>query len=255
MSWKKSKPVRMAYAWASQFVDPLRAARAFRAMPSYWRDYLAYRREPGAEALRFADLVPVLDGRTGAHELDAHYFFMNAWAVRRIGARRPSRHVDVGSQTVFAALLSAFIPTVFIDFRPLAVKLPALQSMSGSLAALPLRDGSVSSLSCLHVAEHVGLGRYGDPLDPAGTRKAARELARVLAPGGDLYFALPIGRPRVAFNAHRIHSAEMIVDYFSELRLREFSGVDDGAHYMENAALDTLRNCDYGCGLFWFTKS
>ena len=63
-----------------------------------------------------------------------------------------------------------------------------------------------------------------------------------------------MGRPRVAFNAHRVHSAEMITDYFPALRLREFSAVDDRAHYHENVPLDALRDAEYGCCMFWFTK-
>ncbi len=33
----------------------------------------------------------------------------------------------------------------------------------------------------MHVVEHVGLGRYGDPLDPDGDLKAIAELKRVTA--------------------------------------------------------------------------
>src|SRR2546430_12288402 len=49
----------------------------------------------------------------------------------------------------------------------------------------PFGDLELSSVSCLHVAEHIGLGRYGDAIDPLGTRKAIGELARVLAVDGD----------------------------------------------------------------------
>jgi hypothetical protein len=35
----------------------------------------------------------------------------------------------------------------------------------------------------MHVVEHVGLGRYGDALDPKGDARACAELARVLAQG------------------------------------------------------------------------
>jgi len=47
----------------------------------------------------------------------------------------------------------------------------------------------------MNVVEHVGLGRYGEPLDPEGDIKAMRELRRVLAPGGSLLFVVPVGRP------------------------------------------------------------
>src|SRR2546430_15650029 len=84
----------------------------------------------------------------------------------------------------------------------------------------PFGDLELSSVSCLHVAEHIGLGRYGDAIDPLGTRKAIGELARVLAVDGRLYFALPVGRPRGVFNAHRIHDPTTISRWFGEEGVR-----------------------------------
>jgi hypothetical protein len=186
------------------------------------------------------------------HEVDAHYFYLGAWAIRRILAAAPTRHVDIGSLLDFVSALSASIPVTFVDYRPLDVTVPGLTCVAGDIVALPMVDGSQGSVSCLHVAEHIGLGRYGDPLDPAGTQKAASELARVLAPGGHLYFALPIGRPRLCFNAHRIHSAAQIRAYFAGLELVEFSGVDDTGRFREDLPLDALDRCEYGCGMFRF---
>jgi SAM-dependent methyltransferase len=163
-------------------------------------------------------------------------------------------HVDVASQVVFPSLLAASLPVLFVDYRPLKASLTGFHSVAGDILRLPLREGSVPSISCLHVAEHVGLGRYGDPIDPAGTRKAAAELARVLAPGGTLLFAVPVGRERVVFNAHRVHDPATIRAYFSALTLCELSGVDDRGVYTEYAGLDMFRNNEYACGMFRFTK-
>jgi predicted SAM-dependent methyltransferase len=115
-------------------------------------------------------------------------------------------------------------------------------------------DRSLSSVSCLHVIEHIGLGRYGDALDPAGTRKATRELARVLGPGGNLFLAAPVGKPRLCFNAHRIHSAQEIPEMVPELELVEFSGVHDGGRYVEQVELSAFQNSEYACGFFWFQR-
>jgi SAM-dependent methyltransferase len=251
---RHTKAARIAYAWTSPFVDPLRIARAPREMVLFLRDYLKYRRHPGAERLAFADMIPALHERLAAHEIDAHYFYVNAWVARRIADTGPPQHVDVASQVVLSAILAASLPVVFVDYRPFTARVAGLRSVAADLLRLPFTDDSLPSLSCLHVAEHVGLGRYGDPIDPAGTRKAAGELARVLAPGGHLLFALPVGRPRVAFNAHRVHAADIIVDYFPSLTLREFSGVDDQGKYLENVRLDALKDNEYACGFFWFTK-
>jgi len=162
--------------------------------------------------------------------------------------------VDVGSQVIFASLLAGVIPAVFLDYRPLQAKLPGLVCVAGDLLCLPFMDRSLSSLSCLHVIEHIGLGRYGDALDPAGTRKAARELARVLGPGGNLFLAAPVGKPRLAFNAHRIHPAEEIREMVPELELMEFSGVHDGGRYVEHVELSAFQKSEYACGFFWFRR-
>ena len=241
--------------WLLPITDPLQAARALAAYPQYlvqWRQYI---RLPGAERMRLADAYPQLHDRSSTMGVDSHYFYVNAWAMRRIVARGPVCHVDIGSQTIFASLLSAVVPVVFLDYRPLRANLAGLGCLQGDILNLPFADASLESLSCLHVAEHIGLGRYGDPLNPDGTRKAVQELARVLARKGNLYFALPVGRPRVCFNAHRIHAPEMICRYFSDLELVEFSGVGDDGRFLEGVALSSFNDSQYACGFFWFRRA
>jgi SAM-dependent methyltransferase len=251
---KHSKLLYFCHNWASQICDPLKAVRGLKGLLWYYSDYRAYRRLPGAEPMRLIDAYPALHDRHSAHELDAHYFYVNAWAMRRIMDNKPARHVDVGSQTVFVALLSAVVPVTYLDYRPLNAALPGLECAGGSITALPFEDNALESVSCLHVAEHIGLGRYGDPLDPLGTRKAAYELARVIAPGGNLYFAMPVGKERVCFNAHRIHSAETVRDYFAAMDLAQCSGVHDDGRFVQNVDLSEFRESHYACGMFHFRK-
>jgi hypothetical protein len=100
----------------------------------------------------------------------------------------------------------------------------------------------------------VGLGRYGDSLDPFGTAKAASQLTRILSNGGNLFFAVPVGKPRLCFNAHRIYSPEAIRNMFEGLTLLEFSGVDDHGIFHNGVELNSLRDDEYACGMFWFRK-
>jgi len=223
-------------------------------LPSYARDWRNYARLPGAERIHLVDTYPRLHDRTSTTSIHAHYFYVNGWAMRRIVAQQPRHHVDIGSQTIFVNLLGAVIPVIFLDYRPLHAKLAGLEGLGADILALPFGDGAIESLSCLHVAEHIGLGRYGDPLNPRGTRQACAELQRVLAPGGNLYFALPVGRARVCFNAHRIHAPETISAYFAGLELIEFSGVDDEGRFVEHATLDGFGASAYACGMYWFRK-
>jgi SAM-dependent methyltransferase len=162
-------------------------------------------------------------------------------------------HVDLGSDVRFVGMLTAIVSAVtFLDVRPVKAHLPQLHSVAASALDLPLPSRSVRSLSCLHVAEHVGLGRYGDTLDPEGTKRTCQEISRVLAPGGNLLFSLPVGRPRVCFNAHRIHSPLQVLTCFKGLELIEFSAVDDRGKFREKADLDEMGQASYACGLFWF---
>ena len=109
----------------------------------------------------------------------------------------------------------------------------------------------------MHVIEHVGLGRYGDPLDPNGDIKAIDELKRVTALGGYIIFVTPVGRPTIKYNAHRIFSYEQIISRFSGCQLTEFSLIQDdniGGSIFYNADPQLVAKQSYGCGLFVFKK-
>jgi SAM-dependent methyltransferase len=243
------------YRYANAVVPVFQSLAALRNYPRYFRERRRYTEleAPGLRP-RFSDDWPELVDTTPSTPFDPHYTFQDGWAAREIAARRPERHVDVGSRITFVIGLSAFVPVTFIDLRPLEIELSGLDTRPGSVLELPYEDGSVESLSCLHVAEHIGLGRYGDPLDAAGTIKAAAELARVLAPGGTLYFSLPVGRPHVAFNAHRVHDPREVPAMFGGLRLDGFAGVDDSGRFHPELSLGDLAGGEWGCGLYRFMR-
>jgi SAM-dependent methyltransferase len=215
---------------------------------------LSYRQLAGSEQLRIVDTYPQLEDRTASTEIDAHYFYQGIWTGKLIARDHAGGHVDIGSDHRTVGMLTCLTRVTHIDIRPLPVNVDGLSSVSATILQLPYGDGTVRSLSCLHVAEHVGLGRYGDPLDPLGTRKAAQELARVLSPGGNLYFSVPVGRPRVEFNAHRVHTPMQVIDLFPDLELVEFSAVDDSGAFLNPADEHELASATYACGLFWFRK-
>lgn len=117
---------------------------------------------------------------------------------------------------------------------------------------------SLASLSCMHTVEHIGLVRYGDELDPDGDLKAMKELSRVLAENGNLLFVVPIGKPKICFNAHRIYSYEQRINVFSSLYLEEFMLIPDNAQtqgIIYDDAREISKDQNYACGCFWFKKN
>ncbi len=239
--------------WAGVAIDPRRLL-ALRHLPGYFADWIRFRRMAGPGVALLRDSFPLLSDRVAATPFDPHYFHQGAWLARRLAQAKPQQHVDVGSSVLTMGVLSAHVPTVFVDFRPLMAHHAGLSSVGGDIGQLPFADAAIPSLSCLHVIEHVGLGRYGDPLDPDGARKAACELQRVLARGGSLYLSTPIGRERVCFNAHRVFAPQSIVQWFGALNLTRFSYVDDDGQFHDDVSVNDVRFLDYGCGLFEFHR-
>jgi SAM-dependent methyltransferase len=212
----------------------------------YLGDLMKYRGMKKTAGQVSIKLFPkILDKDPASHTFDKHYVYMDRWAFKHLLANKPSEHVDVGSSIRFLSMASAVTKLKFVDIRPVKIDFDNYECIEGSILNMPFADSSVSSVSCLHVAEHIGLGRYGDPLDPQGTKKACVELSRILAPGGKLYFALPVGRSVTYFNAHRVHDPAEILSYFSNLKLESFSAVNDQGHFIEHAKPENFKNSLY----------
>lgn len=213
--------------------------------------FLAQGSLPADWALRH---FPCLEDATRTTAIDAHYVYHTSWAARRLHERPVAEHVDIGSDHRFTTIASAFQPMRFLDYRPLQVELPGLVCGHANLLQLDMASGSVPSLSCMHVVEHIGLGRYGDPINFHGADIAMAELERVLAPGGWLYFVVPVGQPAVEFNAHRIFRAGDIVAKFSGLDLVEFALVSDDGRFHTSLPPSAADGQRYACGCFLFRK-
>lgn len=226
---------------------------------NYYRDFCIFRKNNDTRfSVKFKDRYPCLNDSTSNTSFDEHYLYHTAWAARILALTSPKEHIDIGSCLRFVSITSAFIPFRFYDFRPADLKLSNLHSEYADISSLPFPDNSIESISCLHVLEHIGLGRYGDTIDSSGDIKGAKEIERVMAKTGQLLFVVPIsGRPRIEFNAHRVYSLEMVKQLFSGLKLKEFSLIPDNAGSIGmiiNA--EPVQACEqnYGCGCFHFIK-
>jgi hypothetical protein len=242
--------------------------RFLRHLISFWRKRRLFKAhfEQFSEASKqlsrhwipdWEDRHPCLDDATVLTGFDRHYIYHPAWAARVLAKTRPESHVDIASTLHFCSIVSAFIPVEFFDFRPAPLRLSGLASNSANVTDLDWPADSVQSISCMHVLEHIGLGRYGDPIDPDGDFKAIRELMRVLKPGGDLLAVVPVGRSRICYNAHRIYDSKEFIGYFPGLELVEFSLIPDGEALeglLVNPPFELAAAQSYGCGCFWFRK-
>jgi SAM-dependent methyltransferase len=221
------------------------------------QQFFALRSAPNQRfRLVWKDRWLLLRDATSTTAFDRHYVFHTAWASRILAEHRPRVHIDISSSLFFVVNASAFVPIKFYDYRPVNLGLSNLTSEPADLHRLPFATQSAESVSCLHVLEHVGLGRYGEPLDYDGDLKAVAELKRVIAKGGLLIIAVPIGGvARIQFNAHRIYTYRQVLEMFSGLSLLEFSLIPNeeiNGGLIRNASEEAANKESYGCGCFLF---
>lgn len=239
-----------------------------RARSSYYglfilKDYLLFKKQSQLAKrgflLSYDDVWPCLQDKTPETDYERHYIYHLAWAARCVKKITPKRHTDIGSRLYFCAILSAFVPTDFYDYRPADLVLSDLSSNKGDLTNLPFKDNQLESVSCLHTIEHIGLGRYGDPIDPNGDLTAMKELSRVVVPGGNLLIVVPTGKEmRIQFNAHRIYSFDGLVSCFPGFTLKNFAYIPEESKHeaiIDNASLADIKDDVMGCGCFWFVKN
>lgn len=209
--------------------------------------------------LSFKNFNPQILDKTFKTNFDRHYVYHTSWAARKVKEINPVKHIDISSSLYFSGIVSAFIDIDFYDYRPADLYLSGLESKKGDLNNLPFGNNSIESISCMHTIEHIGLGRYGDKIDPKGDIKAINELKRVVRVNGNILFVVPVGEPKIEFNAHRIYSYKQIIDYFGEnFTLKEFSLIpektENGGIIM-NARPELVEKEKYACWCFWFIKN
>lgn len=223
--------------------------KSFNAWRRFWGSYNTYSRMTlpvGQNKLAY--LYPCVFDATVQTEIEPTYFYQDAWAFEHVVNHHPAWHVDVGSHHKYVALLSKVLPVTMVDIRPLSLPLESLSFRQGSILDLPYEDGTVPSVSSLCVVEHIGLGRYGDPLDPNGTEKAIAELKRIVAPGGDLFLSIPLDDDnRTYFNAHRAFSENYLQRLFDPFEIVE-------TRYIYGNEFRETPCKGFGTGCFWLKK-
>jgi len=218
----------------------------------FWflRQFKNYQKMIENDKFQKIEWYPCLFDNLSHTPLDATYFFQDSWAAKHIFNLNPKHHYDIGSSAKTIGILSQFTPITMIDIRPIELKLDNLFFQKGSILDLPFEDNSLETLSSLCVVEHIGLGRYGDPLDQFGSEKAIVELKRVLKIGGIILFSVPVDEEnKIYFNAHRAFTREYILELFDGFEI-----IEEKYHYGTEMFDDYDKSKGFGTGLYMLRK-
>jgi SAM-dependent methyltransferase len=231
---------RLLFLTRQIHVNPINFFLSLKALPNYIHDIYSFKRLANNDfGINYYPCL--LDKHESAADL-GEYFWQDLFVAKRIIEGNPKRHVDVGSRVDgFIAHLACVREVEILDIRSLQLKISNVKFTQGDITKpTTLQNGIADCVSCLHTLEHVGLGRYGDSIDPDGWRKGLSSLARLLKTGGELWLSVPLGKQRIEFNAHRIFAPRTIHDecVANSLKLVEF-------HYLENNILEESKNFHY----------
>lgn len=254
----KGSLLRFARFFVQLGIDPRRIA-----LIKYYPDYLIQARLFNKLGGTITYSYPILhDYKEQAGSARGHYFHQDLLVASAIFRQRPERHIDIGSRIDgFVAHVASFREIEVIDIRDLedTGHENIIFIKSNLMEIDESRDCIADSISCLHVIEHFGLGRYGDPVDPQGHVKGFKSIVRMLKANGMLYISFPIGMENeIHFNAHRVFHPKEIFNWIEKgckLRLMRFDYIDDNGDLHRNVDLNTKQfDVKHGCGVYTFLK-
>jgi len=206
---------RAHWILSSQFgIDPIAIYRSLCAFPHFIYQAFVFRQ-------RFDGMIewqPCLQDRYAeAGSTKNEYFWQDLIVAQWIYQANPVRHIDFGSRIDgFVAHVASYRKIEVIDIRPSTSMIPNVKYITRDI--MNLTNGSIlnlskdssgfycDSISCLHVLEHIGLGRYGDNIDPYGYERAFSNIVQFLSEGGSFYLSTPVGTERVNFNSNWVFS-------------------------------------------------
>ncbi|MCP9808482.1 DUF268 domain-containing protein [Cyanobium sp. HWJ4-Hawea] len=252
-------------------INLLRLAHAPLGLLLYMSDFVQYilaflpLSSPSTCDLPSLDIFPCITDRfANAGSYSIAYLKMNSWALNQVKVISPPILFDVGSDlSGFVVPSSYFVNHVISsDIRNFSLPIDNISSIQ--LDLLNISSFKMSSnkptydlVSCLHVIEHIGLGRYGDSICPNGWKTAIKSLTSFVSVNGYLLIAVPIGSPRLYFNAHRVFDYISINNYVQSFgfKLSDFAYLDD-SHCLHSCEIErlpeSLDHLYYGLGLYLF---
>lgn len=190
----------------------------------------------------------------------SQYFYQDLFVAQRIFLNNPKEHVDIGSRVDgFVANVASYRKIIVFDIRPLKLDIPNIEFRQADLMKHEEKD-KYESVSCLHVLEHFGLGRYGDPINPDGHLIGLHTISAMLKKGGKFYLSVPMGKQRIEFHAHRVFSVDYLKSILQDdFIIDHFSYINDSAQLFMNVDYNSVEaslnfNCSFGCAIFELTK-
>ena len=204
------------------------------------------------------DFISPILGDNVQQVVDKHYFLQDLYVAQQIFKNNPKNHLDIGSRIDgFVTHLASFRKVNVLDLRPINIEHENIRFINEDLLKFETKE-IFDSISCLHTIEHVGLGRYGDEINPNSYKQFYKKIIKILNQKGRLYISFPISKEnKVYFNSQRTFDPKHILQLDESLRLIEFSLINDDYKMINNIDINKSYNHidNNSCGIYIFEKN
>jgi hypothetical protein len=208
-------------------------------------------------------IKPILSNFSySSNSYKGHYFHQDLIVANKIYKKNPVRHIDIGSRfDGFVAHVASFRKIEVFDLQNIHQN-HYINIIFNQIDIMKTNNSKIKtdSLSCLHTIEHLGLGRYGDDIDPNGHIKGFENLLKLLDKNGLLYVSFPVStKTRVEFNEQRVFHYQEILEWLKKFGdnyiLECFDLIDDlDEIYLNYDVNNIIEKLDYGCGIYTIRK-
>ena len=259
MKWYSKKKIyirRLSFFIYTLGIDLKKIYFVFTKSFRFLNDLINFKRKNG----QIRNILPILsDFEIDNSDHENHFFHSDLLIAQKIFDKNPENHIDIGSRIDgLVSHIASFRNLDCVDIKNINIK----PHKNINFLQLDITDNKIInkkkyfSVSSVGLLSHVGLGRYGDKIDPDGHLKAIQNLCNLCERNGLIYIMVPVGKSGVEFNSHRVFNPHLIVENFKirNCELIEFSLINDDGELNINSDLNSAINLNFGGGVFVFIK-
>lgn len=197
------------------------------------------------------------DASADPTEFFDHYDAYAFWAASKIAARgKPVRTLDIGSTKIMGGILSAVHEVTSLVLADCSDTISRVTYVRHDASdPLPFADASFDVFTSMVALPLIGLGRYGDKLDPDSLVKLVAELKRVITRDGDLLVSMCLGHNVLNFNngwfltmdaLKSVFAGWTIVDHLVDRQSSPRSvPIETGQRFTKDTAVESISPGDY----------
>jgi len=196
-----------------------------------------------------------------AGDASGHYFWQDLVVAQWVLTQKKNLVADIGSRLDgYVSHIASSQKVFVIDIRPIKKAIPNVEFIKDDILNYKSKK-RFEIVTSLHTLEHIGLGRYGDPIDPIGHIKSFSALAKMTLPKGQLVVSFPIdSQTRVEFNGQRMVGYQEPLKWAEENNLKFVKFIclrsDDDLVYCNSISSLVKFSVEPGAlGIYFFKKT